>query len=326
MADEMVEKMPSVMVVEDEFVTAAGIKATLTGLGYEVGSIVARGEDVLDLARREKPDIVLMDVQLAGKMDGIQAAQELNSELSVPVIFLTAFDDPDLVDRAKLIGPFAYLVKPVNSREFGIAIDVALYHDRTEKELASHRERLEDLVADRTQELVQAYQELELEIAEHKRARGALQDRESALERQTKKLQEANISLKYLLQQREEDKRELGQRVVANVKELVLPHLDKVMQSNIGPENQDRLELMGANLREILAPFAQHLSSKLIGLTHSELQVADLVRNGKTNKEMAELLNISSKTVEFHRENIRKKLDLTNQKVNLRSYLQTMPS
>lgn len=299
-----------VMVVEDEFVAAATIRKTLTQAGHEVCAVITHGEEVVQAALEHQPDLVLMDVQLAGEMDGVQAARALLEHSDSAIIFLTAYDDPEVVQRAKTVGPLGYLVKPVNPKEMTIAIELALYKQGVEKELAQHRDRLEDLVAQRTRELVAANE--------------SLVTREAELNRQARKLHDANVSLRYLLQQREEDKEELGDRVVANVKELVMPHLEALEKSRLAPEQADRVELILANIREILSPFTQRLTSRLIGLTPSELKVADLVKNGKTNKEISQMLNISTKTVEFHRENIRIKMGLRNQKVNLRNFLQTL--
>lgn len=118
--------MKKIMIVEDEILIAEDIKASLKGLGFGITSIIASGEDAVVRAGRELPDAVLMDINLRGAMDGIEAAEKIYSAHHIPVIFLTAFSGQDLLDRAKTTGSFGYLLKPFNDHELKIAIELAL--------------------------------------------------------------------------------------------------------------------------------------------------------------------------------------------------------
>ena len=112
--------------------------------------------------------------------------------------------------------------------------------------------------------------------------------------------------------------------MLSNVKELVLPYLEKLRQSGLKDEQVIYAEICESNLKNIISPFVKRLSSRYLGFTPTEIQVATLIKEGKASKDIASVLNISVRAVEFHRNNIRKKLGLVNKKINLRSYLLTL--
>ena len=123
------------------------------------------------------------------------------------------------------------------------------------------------------------------------------------------------------MNKREEDKSELEEKVIFSVNKLVMPHLEKLKTGTLDRKNKTLLEIMESNLKEIISPFRQGLSTKLSTMTPTEIQIANLVKKGKSTKEIAELLNLSTKTIDFHRDNIRKKLGIKNKKINLRTHL-----
>ena len=110
-------------------------------------------------------------------------------------------------------------------------------------------------------------------------------------------------------------------RVLSNMRNLVMPYLEKLKKSELDDTQEIYLDILESNLSEIISPFSSSLSSKFINLTHTEIRVANLVKQGKSTKEIAGLMNSSPRTVEAHRENIRKKLNIKNIRINLRSYL-----
>ena len=146
-------------------------------------------------------------------------------------------------------------------------------------------------------------------------------ERTQELERKTAELQELNTALKVLLQTRDEDRKDMEERLLSNVKELALPYLQKIKRKIKDDSLKSYLNILESNLNNIISPFTQRLSAKYLDLTPAEIEIADLVKHGKSTKDIANLLNISGKTVETHRMNIRKKLGITNKKANLRTYL-----
>ncbi len=123
------------MVVEDEGLIALSIQRTLRNLGYEVPAVVASGEEAVRQALALRPDLVLMDIMLEGEMDGITAATRIQSCLDVPVVYLTAYSDDHTLARAKVTGPFAYLVKPFEEVNLRAALEMALYRHGMERRL-----------------------------------------------------------------------------------------------------------------------------------------------------------------------------------------------
>jgi PAS domain S-box-containing protein len=159
------------------------------------------------------------------------------------------------------------------------------------------------------------------DITERKQAENELQKRKTELKIQSQHLHEVNSALKVLLKQRDEDKKELQESIVANVKELVAPYLAKLSQSKLDERQKSYINLAQANLDDIISPFIGNLSSKFLKLTPTEIQVANLIKHGKITKDIAEILYLSVETVKFHRKNIRKKIGINSKKANLRTYL-----
>jgi len=142
---------------------------------------------------------------------------------------------------------------------------------------------------------------------------------------QTRKLEELNTALRVMLKQRAEDREELEQTLLANIKELVMPNLEKLCKANSDENRQIYHDLITSNLEEMFSPFSRKLSARFRILTTTEVQVAHLIKDGKNSKEIATIMSVSSSAVDVYRYRIRKKLGLNNQKVNLRSYLLSLP-
>ncbi len=161
-------------------------------------------------------------------------------------------------------------------------------------------------------------------ITERKRMEEALKKREQELEEKSRNLEDANTALKVLLKRREDDKAELEEKVICNVRELILPYIENLKITPVDSHQLNQLNILERNVNEIISPFLRTLSSRYPNLTPTEIKVINFIREGRTTKEMAELLNASTRTVEVHRDNIRKKLGLRNKKANLKSYLMAL--
>lgn len=165
--------------------------------------------------------------------------------------------------------------------------------------LSAHR-YLEERVAERTSELAKANE---------------------ALKQKTKSVEEVNTALKVLLEKRQEDRSEMEENVLLNVKGMIMPYLDKLGAITSSSRQTAYIDIIRKNLNDIISPFGKSLSSNELLLTPTEIEIANLVRHGKSSKDIAANLSLSLKTVAFHRENIREKLGLKNKKVNLRTHL-----
>ena len=124
-----------VLIVEDDRIVADDIRNSLQNLGYGVTSMVPSGAEALVKAKEDNPDLVLMDIVLKGEMNGIEAADRIRSQFNIPVVYLTAYADEELVERAKITEPFGYIIKPFEDRELKTAIEIALYKHRIERKL-----------------------------------------------------------------------------------------------------------------------------------------------------------------------------------------------
>ncbi|MBA4418780.1 MAG: hypothetical protein C0392_12860 [Syntrophus sp. (in: bacteria)] len=171
----------------------------------------------------------------------------------------------------------------------------------TEEKLKRYQEHLEGLVKERTTELENSKEELEIN---------------------NKNLEELNTALKVLLQQRVKDKKDLEDRFATNVKRLVLPYVEKVKNSHLDAQQRSFLGIIDKNLNEIVSPFLHSIGQ--YNFTPKEIQVAALIKDGKATKEIAEIMGVALSAIDSHRNNIRIKLGLNNQRVNLQSYLQSL--
>jgi len=159
--------------------------------------------------------------------------------------------------------------------------------------------------------LMKAHDELEHRVKERTRD----------LEIKTKSLEELNTAMKVLLNKRENDKTEIEDNVLTNVKELITPYFRKIKKTKLDDRQKTFLSIIESNLNEIISPFTRKMSLKYLNLTPTEIRIANLIRHGNPSKEIAELLNVSPRTVETHRKNIRRKIGLEGNRKNLRSHL-----
>jgi PAS domain S-box-containing protein len=159
------------------------------------------------------------------------------------------------------------------------------------------------------------------DVTKRKLAEEALKKKEEELERKSASLVESNAALKVLLRQREEDKVDLERNVLSNVREIIMPYIEELKKSRLTATQSVCIDTIETNLANIISPFLRNVTLKHFHLTPKEFQVANLVKEGRTTKEISEFLNMSTGAIDFHRNSIRKKFGLNNKKVNLRSYL-----
>jgi DNA-binding CsgD family transcriptional regulator len=149
-----------------------------------------------------------------------------------------------------------------------------------------------------------------------------VRERTAELGRKSSTVEELNVALKVLLHQVQEDKENLEQRLASNVKTLVLPYLERILKSHLDEQQRTCLDIIEANLHEIISPFLHNIQQ--FNLTPREIQVANLVKEGKTTKEIAPIVGVATNAIDSYRNSIRTKLGLNKKKVNLQSYLQSI--
>ena len=124
----------SIFIVEDEYIIADGIQLSLKDMGYSVCGMASAGEDAIEKVEERQPDLILMDIFLKGEMDGIETADRVRSSYNIPVVYLTAYANNEILERAKIPGTFGYLIKPFTDKELRAAIEMAIYNHRLEGE------------------------------------------------------------------------------------------------------------------------------------------------------------------------------------------------
>jgi len=182
----------------------------------------------------------------------------------------------------------------------GISRDITR-RKKLEDELKRNQDHFEEIVEEKTRELQASKEELEIKARE---------------------LEEANIALKVLLRQRDKDTKDLEEYFVSNVRRLILPYLEKMKDSLADAQLRSYVSIVEANLKEIVSPFLHALTQ--FNLTPKETQIASLVKDGKTTKEIAKVMCVSPKSVDVYRNKIRQKLNLSKRKANLQIYLQSV--
>ncbi|MEI6292433.1 MAG: response regulator [Methanomicrobiales archaeon] len=140
-------KKESILIVEDDFIVAKVIEKNLIDLSYTVAGLVATGEEAIVKVGSEKPDLVLMDIQLLGDMDGIAASEKIHAAFNVPVIFLTALSDQQTFDRALITAPYGYIIKPFSQNTLSATIRVALNKKQAEQKAMDIQSYLESTMS-----------------------------------------------------------------------------------------------------------------------------------------------------------------------------------
>ena len=179
------------------------------------------------------------------------------------------------------------------------------------------RDELESRVRNRTRELATVNEELRNEV--HTR-RGT----ESSLRRREAELKEANAALKVLLKRIEDSREDLEERILTNINDLIFPYLNRLKRRVTDARARAYVDILESNINELTSPLGKRLSTRFFRLTPTELEVAKLVIRGKTTKMIPDVLNTATSTVDFHRNNIRKKIRIHGARVNLRTYLASL--
>ncbi len=230
------------------------------------------------------------------------------------------------VDDEKMLSNFAQLASSVldNAKLYDSVQKSLKQKTEAEEELQRAHYELEKRVEERTQELEQTNKQLQEEVAERERSANVLQQREKELEAQSRHLKDVNSTLRVLLRQRDEDKKELEENILSNVNDLISPYFEDLKNTKTNPNQEILINLIEDNLKKIVSPFNKKLITRFINLTPMEIKVINMIKEGRVNKEIASLFRVSENTIHFHRYNIRAKLGIRNKKINLRSYLMSI--
>lgn len=193
-------------------------------------------------------------------------------------------------------------------------------HKELEEQLQASRDLLEQRVVERTRKIAELNRELAADIAERKKIEKELRAREKELQRRAVKLEAFNITLRTLLEQRETDRKEIERRILTNIDELIMPCIERLKGTALTKQAQVHVLHLQENLRTLTSPFLSRIKEDG-RLTARELQIADYIKKGKSSKQIGGIMRLSPGTVDFHRNQIRRKLNLRGKKVSLQEYL-----
>jgi len=271
-----------ILIVDDDREVLDSLFSFLTESGYDA-AICDEPESAITKVIANNFNVVLSDIKMP-KMSGIQLLEhirEINPEL--PVILMTAYAELDNAVSALRAGAFDFLFKPYKPEILINSLEKAIEFNRLRLLEKNYTKSLENSIKERTQELAQK-----------------------------------NIALGEILGRLEIEKKQIQYNITANVENLLLPLLQKL---KLEGESRKYIELLQKNIQELTSSFSSNLAGKEYHLSPREIEICNMIKSGLTSKEIAKLLNISLRTIEKHRDNIRNKLGIAKKEINLSSFL-----
>jgi DNA-binding NarL/FixJ family response regulator len=231
--------------------------------------------------------------------------QKENPALNMPpIIFLTGYGNEEIAIQAMKIGISDYLVKKSLTPDLlNKSIHYVIQKNISDRKIQDYRQNLETLVSERTR---------------------ALETSEKELKQKSLTLEETHTALKILFQEQEKSKEELHDQLLFNARQIILPYLERLEKTRLSPEQKSLVDIIRTHINDMISPFLKNLNSRHIGLSPTETRIAGLIKEGRTHKEIAQILLVSENTVLFHRSNLRKKLNLKHKKINLQEFLSSM--
>ncbi len=293
-----------VMIIEKNWHATSYYQNMITSKEFEICGIADSYGKAIRIAESCPPDVALIDIDLYGSKDGIQTAESLKRQFDIPTLFLTNCSDNKVISEAVKTEALGYLMKPLNIESLIPFFKVSLCSFKTGKK------RIQDC----KNEIKQQNKKIKAEMQFRKRL-------ENSLKKQTEFLSDANRALKSMLENREVEQRAIEFHFSEKCRKVILPYLDLIEQEVTANRSRIVLDLLKRSLDELITPSFKTLFKMYSTLTHQEVQITDMIRNGKTTKEIAGLLNIAPTSISTYRYRIRKKLGLLKTGKNLQAYL-----
>jgi AmiR/NasT family two-component response regulator len=316
----------SLYIVEDELIIAHDLTAKLTESGYEVLGMNTKGEGAVETIaalanNKNKPDIVIMDVKLAGKMDGIEAARILTENYNCGIIFLTSLNKSEVFSRSFALKPYAYLFKPVDIDQIKVAIEVANY----QRNLEMTNERIILELKNEIEQRKKAEKEKNLRLQERIRAEQRVnqlmkQKHQMEMDLINRELATSSIFIsqknKIIGLIRKDINRLL--KTEKNINKMDIAKVLKTIDENVKFDND--WYRIKAHFEKIYPGFFERLRNKFPQLTPNDHKLCALLRMNLNTKEISHILKITAPSTEISRIRLRKKLGLTKS-INLTQYI-----
>jgi DNA-binding NarL/FixJ family response regulator len=292
-------KAYDLLLVDDDVMSLKSLASLLKMKGYDVTQSNS-GENAVEKLSQRHFDVVITDLVMY-EIDGIQVLTKAKAhDRETKVIILTGYGNLTSAIDAVRLGVDVYILKPCEPEEIFFRISRCIDNLELQRKVKN------------------AYAELEMRVKERTLK---LAEMNEMLKNKTRNLEETNTALKVLLKRRDEDRIELEEKIMFNIKELIEPYLEKLKSSSLNERQMNYINILESNIADISSPFIREMTARYLKLTPTEIKVANLVKQGKTTKEIARLLNLSPRTIETHRNNVRKKIGINNKKGNLRTFL-----
>lgn len=325
-----------ILIVDDEPDILITLKKILQDEGFLI-TCISNGKEAIDFFKADSFDLVITDLKMPG-IDGLEVLRQIKKvNANTEVIILTGYGTiENAIEALKNDGAYDFITKPLEDidqliitvnkalERRSLSLDRISLIDKLKKTNKALQTEIQKHI-ETTKELQKAKKSLNNSI---KTLETRVQERTKQLTRINKELtqksnelEELNTALKVLLKKREQDQKVMGENIIENVQILIKPTLEKLKKSVQDSTEEMYIEILEKNLQEIVSPFTSNLASSFFKLSPSEIEIANLVKSGKTSKEIASMLNVSVGTIEVHREHIRKKLGIQHSKKNLRSFL-----
>lgn len=294
-------KKQLVLVVDDVMDNLQLFGKLLEPLKVDI-SFASSARKALDMLESLAPDLIVLDI-IMPEMDGFELCEIIKKKESIkdiPIIFLSAKDNIEDIMKGFTLGARDYITKPFMQEELTARVSTQLDIRAKELKLRELNQNLEKMVADRTAELSE----------------------------KKEKLAEYGTTLKVLLENRDKDRKRIEKRIIDNVCDMVLPTMNKLKNTYLDNRQIMLLNQSIRSLQDIVSPLMSNLNNTLglYGFTSAELNIIKHIIKGMRSSEISEALNLSESTVNFHRNNIRGKLNLKNKSVNLYIYLNQLAS
>lgn len=274
-----------ILIVDDEEAFLYFAKEILSEKGYNCCCAENSREAKLYI-EKQIFDLTISDIRMPGE-SGLDLCKYIKSRHpDVPIVLVTAIDSLETAQEAIDFDLYGYIIKPVTVNQLTISVANAMRRKQLETRQRETRKELEKMVRAKTAHL-----------------------------------EELNTTLKVLLDQRESEKKRLEESFSERINSTILPHLDRIRRTGLSALQKEYIDFLESYLREAIKPYCHQISLKMFNLSPSEVLVVNHIKQGHSNKEIASMLNLSIRTVEFHRDNIRKKLGIKNRNINLHTYL-----
>ena len=298
-----------VLVVDDEGAMRRLLTRILSKRNLEVLT-AGNAAQARDIFNQRAIDLMLCDLMMPGEPGQSLIQHVVRAYPDTAVVVVTGLTEPGKAEPILHIGVLGYLIKPFDKNQVLITVANALRLRALERRDRIRREALEKEVREKTHDLIDLHE--------------TLQERQREMQEQELSLRDATGTVRTLLSQQRREKADFETVILENVRQSVQPFIQKLKATRLSPTQENYLEALEMNLEDIISPFIKAVSSSYLNLTPTELQVADLIRQGRRTKDIAVILNLSPNTVMTHRYHLRDKLGLKNKSVSLTTYLKTL--